>query len=499
MRASVRMYRIMTGKLPPTPLITIIGATGTGKSRLAVSLARRLNGEIINGDAMQLYSGLPIITNKIADDECKGVPHHLLGCVGLHESTWTVKAFRQRALGVMHEIRSRGKVPVLVGGTHYYVQGLLFEGGLLSEEDEGAEGKQKDVLDDSNLDEQRRNSQWPVLEGPTDDMLRMLREVDPVMAERWHPNDRRKIRRSLEIWLQTGKRASEIYREQQQSRKGDALQAAGGFFEGQRPEMGAAQDLACLDDSRQAFRPLIIWIYAESELLKMRLDARVDDMLQHGLLSEVEEMEQFLREQELSGRAVDRTTGIWVSIGFKEFEKYIEALRSGCTDLKTLEALKQSAVEQTKAATRQYGKRQVRWIRIKFLGAVRDAGMSGNMFTLDGSNLSRWDEDVEQPAIRIAEAYLDGQELPDPRSVSGVPIEILAPPPDLGVADSEHMWFKKTCDICTTTVTREEDWAKHITSRRHRRAVKSHDMKCQHGEKIKSSDVPVFEPVDVKI
>jgi tRNA dimethylallyltransferase len=68
---------------------------------LAVEIARRFNGEIINGDAMQLYEGLPIITNKITKDEVKGVPHHLLGCIGLDEETWTVGKFVTKALGVV--------------------------------------------------------------------------------------------------------------------------------------------------------------------------------------------------------------------------------------------------------------------------------------------------------------------------------------------------------------------------------------------------------------
>jgi hypothetical protein len=73
--------------------------------QLAVDIARQFNGEVINGDAMQLYEGLPIITNKISPDEMKGVPHHLLGRIGLEEETWTVGRFVQNALGVVCECR----------------------------------------------------------------------------------------------------------------------------------------------------------------------------------------------------------------------------------------------------------------------------------------------------------------------------------------------------------------------------------------------------------
>jgi tRNA dimethylallyltransferase len=76
---------------------------------LAVEISRRYNGEIINGDAMQLYEGLPIITNKITQEEMKGVPHHLLGCIGLHEETWAVGTFVNRALAAVR-IQSPGNI-----------------------------------------------------------------------------------------------------------------------------------------------------------------------------------------------------------------------------------------------------------------------------------------------------------------------------------------------------------------------------------------------------
>lgn len=121
---AVLLYQIkMAISSPINPLIAIVGATGTGKSqvglpcgldlalyihitndaclKLAVELASRFNGEIISGDAMQLYDGLPIITNKITPEEMNGIPHHLLGCVKLEEEPWTVGAFTRNALRVV--------------------------------------------------------------------------------------------------------------------------------------------------------------------------------------------------------------------------------------------------------------------------------------------------------------------------------------------------------------------------------------------------------------
>src|SRR5689334_20221731 len=98
----------------------------TDHSKLAVELATRYNGEIINADAMQMYKGLPIITNKLTTEEQRGIPHHLLGSIELHEDPWVVTQFKKEATRIISEIRGRGKLPIVVGGTSYYLDGLLF-------------------------------------------------------------------------------------------------------------------------------------------------------------------------------------------------------------------------------------------------------------------------------------------------------------------------------------------------------------------------------------
>ena len=160
---------------------------------------------------MQLYSGLPIITNKITVEERKGIPHHLLGCIGLDEPTWVVGTFVKRALGVIEEIRSRGKLPILVGGTHYYTQSLLFRDRLAEAEEDGEGGESKKDHHEAQGPIEDLEDKYPILKESTENLLERLQDVDPVMAERWHPNDRRNIQRSLEIYLQTGRKSSDIY------------------------------------------------------------------------------------------------------------------------------------------------------------------------------------------------------------------------------------------------------------------------------------------------
>ena len=106
---------------PSQPLIVVCGPTGTGKSKLAVSLAKRFNGEIINADAVQMYKGLPIVTNKIPVHEMEGIPHHLLGEIELTAAPWNVTNFTAASISIIERIRARGRIPIVVGGTGHYI------------------------------------------------------------------------------------------------------------------------------------------------------------------------------------------------------------------------------------------------------------------------------------------------------------------------------------------------------------------------------------------
>ncbi|KAH0559790.1 hypothetical protein GP486_003693 [Trichoglossum hirsutum] len=466
----------MTRKPPPNPLITVLGATGTGKSKLAVELAAKLNGEIINGDAMQMYEGLDIITNKISPDERKGVRHHLLGCIGLDDEAWTVAKFTQKALGIIKEIRSRGRVPILVGGTHYYVQSLLFRESLI--DTESPIDKANSTANPAGSYEKFND---PILQAPTPDILERLREVDPVMADRWHPNDRRRIQRSLEIYLTTGARASDIYEEQSHRRNIGSNNIEDKDNDQYPPNSGGdivlegrgASDIGVLEaPSRNRFQSLVFWIHAEHKILKPRLDNRVEQMVNDGLLSEVESLQGYLESQADHGKVVDQTRGIWVSIGYKEFSSYLAALASGNASEKELKSLEQEAIEQTKAATRQYAKRQVRWIRIKLINAASVAGIIGNVFPLDGNDLTQWTDNVELPALNVAKDFLAGEPLPDPAEMSPTAQEMLVPKRDYDLSDRRDLWVKRTCDYCGKVTVTERDWERHVKSRAHRAAAR---------------------------
>ncbi|KAH7380540.1 IPP transferase-domain-containing protein [Phaeosphaeria sp. MPI-PUGE-AT-0046c] len=390
---------------------------------------------------MQLYEGLPIITNKISAEEMKGVPHHLLGRIGLQEETWTVGKFVSNALSTIGEIRNRGKIPILVGGTHYYTQSLLFHDALSTEK---------------SLEPSNESERYPILEKATEIIHAKLREVDPVMADRWHPNERRKIQRSLGIFLKTGKPASQVYAEQRLKKGQSPIDSPENIDE---------------DSTGMRFQTLVFWVHARKDNLYSRLDGRVEKMLAKGLLQEVDSLANFKKGREAEGQAVDESRGIWVSIGYKEFAKYQQALAQESKSEKELTLLKTEGIEKTQAATRQYANRQLKWIQIKLLNAFIEASQQDNVFLFDGTDISAWSSNVVQPALQVAEQFLSGQNLPAPSSLSAAAAEMLVPKRNYDLGQRPDLWQKRTCETCGMVAVTENDWQQHVKSRTHRRAV----------------------------
>jgi tRNA dimethylallyltransferase len=402
-----------------------------------VDLAVRFDGEIINADAMQMYKGLPIITNQINTEEQRGIPHHLLATIDLDQPTWVVGVFAREATRLIREIRSRGKLPIIVGGTHYYISSLLFDNGMLESSDGQAESEYQAQTD--------IELKHPVLAGPTDLMLQRLREVDPVMASRWHPDDRRKIRRSLEIFLTTGRKASEVYAEQEKAR-----------------ESSAAPD--------SPWEALMFWVYSNPDVLKERLDRRVDKMETAGLLDEARHLHRHLRDRTAAGEDIDRTRGIWQSIGFKQFEPFLDAEATGASP-QDLGKLKDQGMELTKTGTRQYARNQLKWLRNKTIPELNNNGAMRFMYLLDSTEAARFSQTVLSPAADITRAFLDGADLPEPASISDVASRMLSAFGDKNLA-SKPKYEARLCELCNMTITTEEQWAKHARTQRHRRALK---------------------------
>lgn len=434
-----------------------------------MELATRFNGEVINADAMQMYRGLPIITNQLTPEEQRGIPHYLLGNIGLDEEPWSVTTWKREATKIISDIRSRGKLPIVVGGTSYYLDGLLFDEKLVESDPATTEESEEAA----RVTREELASQHPILRDSAEVMLAKLQEVDPVMAERWHPKDIRKIRNSLEIYLTTGRRASDIYAEQRARR------------EARRAEQPPSP-----------WNLLLFWLYAKSDVLNERLDKRVDKMVANGLVDETSSVFDYLQDRLAAGDAVDRTKGIWQSIGFRQFEPYLSAVKS--TDTKTaqatLEKLKQQGIEDTKTATRQYAKYQIRWVARKTIAALQEENLLSKFYLLDSSNISNWHSEVAEKGSSLLAKHLAHQPLPRPEDMSGTAREVLAE--QLERSNRPETICNKTCEVCEKEFRIEEQWQKHLKSKKHQKAARWAKRQAQgwpttgegKGDKVEGTD-----------
>nr|XP_021323735.1 tRNA dimethylallyltransferase, mitochondrial isoform X1 [Danio rerio] len=174
--------RVLQKGIKPS-LVVILGATGTGKSKLAIEIGKRLNGEIISADSMQVYKGLDIITNKVTEEEQAQCHHHMISFVDPLVSGYTVVDFRNKALSLIEDMHHRKKLPVIVGGTNYYIESILWK--VLIDTGQGSDTEpEKGGGADSRAGLEK-------LGGP--ELHRRLKEVDPDMAAILHPHDSRKI------------------------------------------------------------------------------------------------------------------------------------------------------------------------------------------------------------------------------------------------------------------------------------------------------------------
>ncbi|GAA5868975.1 hypothetical protein JCM3774_002437 [Rhodotorula dairenensis] len=467
---------------PKPPLIAVIGTTGVGKTDLGVELALALKSKhleptsslrdddksprpaeahVINHDSMQCYRGLDTITNKATEDEMRGVPHHLMGFLEPGEE-WSVNDFLRDALAKIDELEQANILPICVGGTSYYLQHLIFPNQLVGDNPAQASCSRpasrtpapapsssseppthpdvRTLADTEHFPQPLRDAisslspellslflavpalpdistpdsfppSFPLhvlpprLRSPTTltpALYRLLSEVDPKSAERWHWRDIRKVHRALDIVWQ-GKRWEDVVLEQNA-----------------QPSEGPR------------FRTLIFWLFAENESLHPRLDRRVDKMIERGLLDEIDELWQIANRP--GAEPTNYSKGIYQSIGYKEFEPYLSRKHRDPT--RTVESdpelrrLFEQGLQEMKSSTRQYAKRQVKWIKTKLLPAVRATGDGEvEVFLLDASDLGRWQDNVGKPAVDILTSFLnETQPLPSPESLSETAAKHLAAP-----------------------------------------------------------------------
>ena len=171
------------------PVVAVVGPTASGKSDLAVEICLALDGEVVSADSMQIYKGIDISTAKPDNEEKKGIPHHMMDFLDNTES-FSVADYQQLAGECIADIYSRGKLPVVVGGTGLYIDTLL----------------DNIRLTESSFDQQLRDKLIKRSEEEgTESLLAELEKIDPEYAQKMHPNNSKRIIRALEVWYSSGK------------------------------------------------------------------------------------------------------------------------------------------------------------------------------------------------------------------------------------------------------------------------------------------------------
>jgi tRNA dimethylallyltransferase len=276
------------------PVIAVVGPTASGKTSLSINIAKKFRGQVVSADSMQIYEKMDIATAKPTADETQGIQHYLIGFQPI-DKKFSVAEYVSLANECILKIHNEGDIPVVAGGTGLYVDSLL-NNIQFSKEEENREIRQEltDLFDEKGAEY----------------MLDLLREIDPLTAERLHLKDKSRIIRALEIYKLTGKTMTE-------------------------------QKILSREEE-SPYDVLYIGInYRDRNVLYDRINRRVDIMLENGLLEEAKDFYNIPQ---------DKTA--CQAIGYKELAPYFNGEKS-----------LDECVEKLKQETRHYAKRQLTWFR----------------------------------------------------------------------------------------------------------------------------------------
>ena len=282
-------------------VICIVGPTASGKTGLGIELAKKINGEVISADSMQIYKNLNVGTAKVTEEEAQGIKHHIIDIFEEHEK-FSVADFKAMCYDKIEEIINQGKTPIIVGGTGLYVSS---------------------VVDNMNFEEieidleYRKELENIAKEKGSDYLYNMLLEIDPESTKDIHKNNVKRVIRALEIAKNSSKLKSE-HMEEENIRKNT-------------------------EESKYDFS--VFCIEWPRELLYDRINRRVDIMAKDGLVNEA----RYVYDLKL-----DKECTCMQAIGYKEFFPYFEGE-------KTLN----ECIEKLKQETRKYAKRQMTWFNNK--------------------------------------------------------------------------------------------------------------------------------------
>lgn len=454
------------------PLVVVFGATACGKSKLAIQLARRFGGEIISADSMQVYSGLDIVTNKVTNEERQQAKHHLIDFLEPHKQ-FSVSDFRNKALPIIDDLRARDKLPIVVGGTNYYIESVIWKNFILGPISETMTAKRNfdeaqttssDDEDDTVVDLERKQAaqaDYKITEEDLDNPDRffskkiyqnslmhldhkklwmLLEKVDPRSAHYIHMNDKRKVIRYLQIIQERKKSYSDIL---------DDINRTD-------------SDQTSLGGSLRYDPTCVLWLdFPEIETLNRVMDERVDLMISRGLLKELEQFHKEYNEQRIRNNEVPNyKQGIFQSIGFKEFHNYL-TLDDSEKNSEKGKAILQQSISDMKLYTRKFARYQLKWIKHRFLHPkTRDLP---SLFKFESTtDDAKWEKDVFIPAQSIVEHLREGKSL-DPDLL----LKYKQEPQTFREAVKKPA--KHYCEDCDRILIGSDNIEAHLKGRRHER------------------------------
>ena len=288
-------------------IIILTGPTAVGKSALSIALAKRIGGEIVSADSMQVYKYMDIGSAKIKEEEMAGIPHHLIDVL-TPEEEFNVVRFQQLAKEALADIYERGHVPIIVGGTGFYIQALLYDIDFSVEED--------------HLEIRKRLEAESAAEGGAEILHQRLNVVDPESAAAIHPNNKKRVIRALEFWEL---HRSPISQHNEQQR--------------QRTSPYDFCYFVLTDDRARLYE---------------KIEVRVDEMLSEGLVDEV---------LKLKAMGCHKGMVSMQGLGYKEILSYLEGL---CTLEEAVYQIKRDTRHFAKRQLTWFGReRDVLWINKK--------------------------------------------------------------------------------------------------------------------------------------
>ncbi len=286
-------------------LIVVGGATATGKSKFAVSLAKVINGEIISADSMQIYKYMNIATAKPTTEEMQEIPHYMIDEIYPDEQ-FSVAEFQKRCKDYIKLIYNKGKIPILVGGTGFYINAVV----------------NNNTFTQTTTDEALRNQLFNIASEKGNEFLHnMLKQVDEEASTQIHFNNVKRVVRAIEFFRQTGEKIS-VHNK--------------------------------LEKQKESYYDLLFFILnTNRQSLYSRIEQRCDEMLENGLVDEVQQLLNMGYSENLSSMK---------SLGYKEITMYLKQ------DISL-----EQAVCDLKKATRHYAKRQLTWFKNQTDGLWVDA------------------------------------------------------------------------------------------------------------------------------